>query len=525
MAYEDELLQQLSSFAEGSGAPASVTPSKVITNVAEVAKANPGATYIAPKPVQEAKPPAADPYEVAFASVREASAAISSATSFEEKSRKILELRSSAMTLVETAHTQATAQAEKMYNLADLRQRHAFALQKVQKNPELQPQLLVFEKQYQIAEKQAQDMAAKIVKANPKLQTFIKTVDGEISLQTKMAEKGWERSQRMLDKEDQQKEAAADVLAGMAGSVREVLTTQFPGLKDDVAMAKFITKDGHGKDWLPIIQGTVPPEGYLTEALKGNRPAQMMAVLEQQKRTGLPPAVVREDMNYAQRFVQDKQFMAQELIDSKLATPEEVQNLIGKGMLDTSKAGQEKLQAYAMSRVSDALFARTKRRIDGDLESWNQVPGQPSILSSPEAAKVYENLKSTLGATAGTKKSVTIQDFSKAFIADAQTNPEKLARQALISDAYSGVLAKAGGGIFHIPMGPGYILDEQNKLTTETVLDSIARRAGRVVGGAVIGAQSIMPLSTLSRGVSQVVKPALSTLDEFVQGLISGGNK
>lgn len=495
----------------------------VITNIPSVAAQNQQATYIEPTPMQAApvKQAPVDPYEVAFNAVREATVDISKSANYEEKQRKIMDLRTSAMTLVETAHAQATAQAEKMFNLQDLRQRHDFALKQVQKHPELQPQLIAFEKQFQSAEKQAADMAAKLVKANPKLQTFIKTVDGEIQLQSKMAEKGWDRQQRMLDKEDQQKEAAADVLAGMSGTVRETLTTQFPGLKDDVAMAKFITKDGHGKDWLPIIQGTVPPEQYLTEALKGNKPAGMMAMLEQQKRTGLPEAVVREDMNYAQRFVQDKQFMAEEMVKNKLATPEEVKNLLGKGMLDTSKAGQEKLNNYALANVDRAMFARTKNRIDSNLQSWGNIPGQPGLLATPEAAKVYEDLTSVMG------KAPNIADFSKAFVADAKTNAEKLTRQALISESYSGALAKAGGGIFHVPMNNTFIAEQDRKLKTVTAINAVstAGKAGQAVREGFSGAQSLMPLSVLGSTANAVVKPILGSLDEFMQGLLQGGSK
>lgn len=521
----NELLLQLASFGD-TGASASVpsigqsaTPSKMITNVPSVQQQNPDAIFIPTQQAAPTKQAPTDPYETAFAAVRAASVDISASTNYEDKYRKIMDLRTSAMTLVETAHAAATEQAEKMFNLVDMRKRHEFALQKVQKNPELQPQLQAFEKQYQMAEARAQEMAAKIIKANPKLQTFIKSVDGEIKIQTQMAEKGWDRQQKMLDKEDQQKEAAADVLAGMAAPVRETLVTQFPGLQDDVAMAKFITKDGHGKDWLPIIQGTLPPEGYLTEALKGNRPAQMMAILEQQKRTGLPPAVVREDMNYAQRFVQDKQFMAEEMLKNKLATPEEMKNMLGKSMLDTSKAGQEKMNAYALANVDRALFARTKNRIDSDLQGWGQVPGQPSLLATPEAASVYEKLKASTGRPPG------IADFSKAFIADAKDNGEKLNRQALISDAYSGALAKAGSGIFHVPMNKDFIAEQDRKLKTVTAINAVnaASRAGQVVRESFAGAQSLLPTSLLTQAASQIITPALGTLDDFVQGLISGG--
>lgn len=519
----NEMLQQLASFGDsGASAPdtSQATPSKMITNVASVKDQNPQATFLAPKPVAE-KQAVTDPYEVAFNAVKEASVDISSSTNYEEKQRKIMDLRTSAMSLVENAHAQATAQAEKMFNLNDLRQRHAFALQQVQKHPELQPQLVLFEKQYQNAEASAQDMAAKLVKGNPKLQTFIKTVDGEISLQSKMAEHGWDRQQKALDKADQQKESAADILAGMSGNVRETLVTQFPGLKDDVAMAKFLTKDGHGKDWLPIIQGTVPPEDYLKEALGGSKPAQMMAMLEQQKRTGLPPAVVKEDMNYAQRFVQDPTFMAQELVQNHLATPEEMKNLVGKSSLDSSKAGQEKLKNYALANVDKVLFARTKNRIDSDLQSWSQVPGQPSLLSTPEAAKVFGDLQSVSG------RAPNISDFSKAFIADASTAVDKISRQALISDAYSGVLSKAGGGIFHVPMGPGYIDEQKARLKTSTVLSEIsgANKVGRAVREGLSGAQSLMPLSLATTGLNELAKPVLGTLDDFVQGLLSGGKK
>lgn len=520
----NELLQQLANM--GDSAEATASPSTVITNVPSVQEANPSAIYIAPKaPKQTA--PVVDPYTVAMNAVKEASVDITNATSYEEKQRKIMDLRTAAMTLVETAHGNAVTQAEAMYNLPDLRKRYSYAQKEVQKNPAFQAQFAAFEKTFQNAEVRAQAMAEKMVKANPKLQTFIKTVDGEIQLQSKMAEKGWDRQQRMLDKEEQQKEAAADILAGMSGTVRETLVTQFPGLKDDVAMAKFLSKDGHGKDWLPVIQGTIPPEDYLKEGLLGNQPARMMAVLEQQKRTGLPIAVVKEDLNYAQRFVQDSQFMAQELIQNKLATPEEVKNMVGKGMLDTTKAGQEKLKSYALSKVSDALFARTKNRIDSDITSWQQVPGQPSLLSSPEAAKVFETLSSNLGTIPGTRSSISIADFSRAFIADAKTNEEKLSRQALISDAYSGVLAKQGAGIFHMPMNQAYIADQQRRVKTATTIQAItnAGKLGQGVRDSFAGASDLMPLNVLTQTANEAYKPILSTLDEFVNGLLQGGKK
>jgi hypothetical protein len=505
--------------------------SSVITNVpSEASQVAPNKTQIviekpAPKTPAAEQKPVEDPYDIAFNSVKEMSAKISASQNYEERHRLMMDLRTSTMNVLEQAHTAAQAQSEKVFNLPLMRDQYQFALKKVQQFPEFQGQLVAFEKRLQQAEMRAQDMTKNIVKSNPKLQTLVKTVDGELEIQTKTTEAMWARQQKNLDRAELQKEAAADRLGMVDPNVRATLVAQFPGLNDDVALAKWLDKDGHGKDWLPIIQGTMPAESYLTEALKGNRPARMMAMLEQKKRTGQPEQVIAGDMKDAERFVQDPSFMLSEMTRYKIGTPEAVQNLAGKIKLEQSKADVESRMKMAIGNVDVYLRKKNEERIDTNLQSWPQVPGQPSLLSTPEAAATYKRLEQTLGSAPN------ITTFAKSFIKDAKTNEEKIARQALVSEAYSSAMASYGNGVFHVPFSPGFIADKNRGLKTASTWAAV--RSPQQLGADVRSGKFFSDLATSAyEGITSLqgaggigAGNGAESLDAFLNGLVSGGKK
>lgn len=476
----------------------------------------------APAPEKRVEQPITDPYEMTFKSIKDFSSRIEASKDFGERNRLMMDMRQSAVGVLEDAHTKAVAEVQRSLNLDKLRQQSEYYNLQAQHNPAFAAQANILQQRLTAAEQKVDPMAAQILKANPRLQTLIKTVDGELAIHTKMTDAMWQRQQKNLDKEEAKKEASADILAGMDANVRSTLIKQFPGLSDDVALAKFVTKDGHAKDWLPILQGTITPDNYLTEALKGNKPAKMMAILEQQKRTGMSQEIVVADMKDAERFVQDPNFMFAEMAKHGLAKKDELDKMASKLKLEDSKSTREGLMKFAIGNVDTYLRKKNEDRIDSNLTAWPQLPGKVSLLSLPEAAATYKRLESTLG------QAPNLPTFAKAFLKDAPDNEGRLQRQAMLTDAYTSVLSAYGNGVFHVPFSPGMIADKNRKLAVATAWEAARSpqqigadvRSGKfftdVMNSAYEGITSLQGIGGVGGG------QGAETLDAFFKGLTGG---
>ena len=522
------------------------TPSnRMFTNVPQVrnqaTKDGMDVTYLQPKQVAEkvlTQNPEVqklvNPLDAAFQTIRDYSSQISEATTFESKQRLMLDLRQSAITHIEKAQEEAKTRIEASMGLPQFRQTFMNAQRIAAQNPKYAKDILTLEQQLTTMESRAQSLTAGALKANTGIQTFIKAVDGELQIQEKMASQFQQQQIKKLDRLDQQKEAASDILAGAKPEAIDTITRIFPGLQDDpVAQAKFITSH-KGKEWQPILDGTITEDKYLSSALSGNQAAKAMAITQQAKLTGQSIQAVKQDVDYAESLVMNPNLLAQEMkkygIPSGLS-PDEEKKLKAQSVLGGGKKSKEEIFAEhqrAIGNVEKILAYRADSKLN-DISTWS--PDQ-SPLSDPTAQNIYESTKLKLG------RKPDVVEFAKAYINEPGVEPEiKKVREQTILSGYQNNAEKSMKGIFSVPLSKGDISDRMRKIRVGITLDSI-QKPGVMAGAREFGASLASVLSVGSSmyagsGVgsfvsandinnpSSTVNPA-GTLDEFFTGLLRG---
>lgn len=475
-----------------------------------------------------------NPLDAAFQSIRDYSSQISEANTFESKQRLMLDMKQNAISHIEKAQAETQTNIENRLGLPRFRKIYANAQRIAMTNPGYEKELLQLEQQLSTMESRAQSFTAGALKANTGIQTFIKAVDGELQIQEKLASQFQQQQIKKLNRLDQQKEVASDILAGAKPEAIDTITQIFPGLQNDtVAQAKFITSH-KGKEWAPILDGTIPEDKYLSSALSGNQAAKAMAITQQAKLTGQSIQAVKQDVDYAESLVMNPNLLAQEMkkygIPSGLS-PDEEKKLKAQSVLGGSKKSKEELFAEhqrAIGNVEKILAYRANSKLN-DISTWN--PDQ-SPLSDPTAQNIYEATKLKLG------RKPDVVEFAKAYINEPGVDPEiKKVREQTILSGYQNNAEKSMKGIFSVPLSKGDISDRLRKIRVGITLDSI-QKPGVIAGAREFGASLASVLSTGSsmyagsgagsfisandiNNPSSIVNPA-GTLDEFFTGLLRG---
>lgn len=530
-------------------APGESAPSRMFTNIPEVRSSSPvPVSWVGQEQVQPPTQPIAkiNPFDSAFQGIRDFTTQVEAAKTYGDKNRLMLDLRQNAMTYVEKAQAEAKADIEKKIGLDQFRQVYTNAQQIAAQNPKYAKELFAMEQQMAVMEGRAQSLTAAALKENVQLQTYIKTVDKELQIQDQMARKFEADQQKKLDKLDSQKEAAFDILAGVKPEVVDTIAELFTdpntkqsnfkdanGKLDSVAMAKFITSH-KGKEWEPLLSGTIPEDKYLAYGLMGNKAAKVMAITQQSKLTGQSLPSVKQDVDYAESLLMNPNLLAQEMktynIPSGLTKAEEdkakAKNIMGGGT--PSKKEQEDTLLKNIGNVEKVLAARTDRKLS-DISTWNP---EHTPLSDPTAQNIYESTKLKLG------RKPDIVEFAKAYVNEPGLEPEiKAAREKAILTGYEANAEKSMKGIFSVPLTKGDIADRLRKIRVGTTLDTVNKpgvsASARGIGASLssimsTGAQmyagsgvgSFISASAINNPSSTVDVPG--TIDEFLTGLLRG---
>lgn len=517
MGQFDEILNSL--VAEGGGS------SSFITNIpsaqAEASIEGKNVTFLqpAPPPTQAPQEPQArDPYADALATMRSTVDKINAATTAEDKSRLLYDLRSSAIPVIETAQKAVTTQLEREFGLDRIRKQADYFTQQAMYNPAFAQQANVLQQRLQQSETRVQSMVAQRLNANPRLQAFIKTVDGELAIQADGIKKMEASSIKKLAAEETAQEEAKILLAGADQNVLSHIKSLDNNLQSDVEVARFL-KGAKGKEWAPFVQGLVPPEKYLEAALSGSTVGQTLAVKEQMKRTGASEREVINDMRLMANLVSSPAALAEEFKKKGIPLSPEITKAIQTQSLNPSNAGKQQLQQFALQNIDKLMLKQTQGRLESDISSWSADTG---LMGDPVAKQTFDALKAK-----NLDKPVDVRSFAKAYLNGPDVDKEERARrEKILFSAYDRTFAtKGSGGLFHQPIPRGVIEDGKRAISAVSAMDSIAARAGRFLGENLSGAASITPIAGLYQAHEKILQTEYQTLDAFFQGLVSGGKK
>lgn len=514
---EAKLIQALSG---NSPAPQINEPlSRMFTNLPDVAQESVGegrrTIFMQPEQTQTQQP-VINPLDTAFQSIRDFTSKIGEAKSWEDKQRLMLDMRQNAISHIEKAQEEAKTRIEANLGLPRMREVFQNAQAIAQQQPKYAKDLMTLEQQLSQMENRAQAMTAAALKSNVGIQSFIKTVDNEMSIQEKLIQQSQMLQLKRLEKEEFAKEAAADVLAGVKPEALDTLTQIFPAMKgDNVAIAKFVTSSG--KDWKPILDGQIQEDKYLQSALLGHKPSRVMAIVEEAKRTGSSVKSVESQVDYAETLLNNPDLFAKEKARYLGVSEKEMKNEAAKKLLN--KESKDELAAQRQKDIGDIekiMAAKTEQRLQ-DITTW--APNT-SPLADPEGQKIFAELQQKLSRTPN------VVEFAKAFVNAPDLTPEiRKTRVQAIQSGYEMAAKASQKTLLHVPISDGQIKDNMRKLEVAAVVDNIASRAGAFIGKNLTGAADITPMANILKFHENVLKSEYNSLESFFNGLVSGGSK
>jgi hypothetical protein len=334
---------------------------------------------------------------------------------------------------------------------------------------------------------------------------------------SKVADQALQMRNKKLDKEDQQLDAARDIIAGSDPTVRSQFEKLYPELKgNDIAYARFIVKGGKGVE--ALAKGYIQPTQYLEAAIAGEPMAARLAVMTQAERTGQPIEVVAKDMQDALTLSKNPALLLDTMKKAGVVNEKQFKDYNMRMMAGTAK-DKEAIVKELASSIPALMQKKMIARVENDLESWTTIPGQPSLLADPIFGNIYQGMKTSLG------RKPTLPEVSKLYLnQDGITNEERTARQVTLVQAYEAALSKANNGIFSSPMIQGELSDKSRKmkqtLTAQIVGDSLARKLGAAVGETFTGAQQFSVPNMMFNMGRDIINAEVETVDQFLNGLL-----
>lgn len=512
----------VAAYGKPAADPEAPNTARLITNVPELRAA--ASTYI--------QPPSAPTLQAATQGEKTGIAAFLS--SYEERltgtndfmgKQKILnELRDDAMARIGNAQKAALASVEKDMNLPPLRQALAKAIELDRRDTSLNgvdsEGTAKLRANVLKMEEEARKTSESILKSNPDMQRFAKSVDSTVQQHEKMAEKAFNDSVKLAEKKDAEKEQAKVVVSMLDPEARAAITRINPAMQDDVQYANFIMKGGgKNKDWQPILLGEIKDTDYVKAALTTNNlPARMLAINEESFRTNRDPQVVDQEMKKLEILSKNPNLALEALTKGGVFDGTDGQKRLKeiKAKLTIGDATTRKETTATLASMLPALSQR-----NAITESRN-IPSQ-ELMSDPDFNQVYTLTSQKKGQPA------TIQEAGSVWMKEEGiSNSEKMRRQDIVVQAYTKEVAKRGQSGIFFQMDPGQVADESRKmkdaLTASLVRDTLLQKMGALMGGASREASNFLQQASPQGLQMKAGMGVAGIMDEFIKGM-NGGNR
>ncbi len=508
-------------YGEPIASPQSPNAARLITNIPELRSQ--ASTYIEP-PTAATLQANAIPKSGMEAFLSSYEKRLAETPDFQGKQSILNELRDSAMQRMGAAQQAAQATVENSMNLGPIRKALNKAVELDRRNAALEgldsPETAKLRATVLKMEEEARKTTQDILKNNPDMQRFAKSVDSTVSQHERMAEKAFNDAVKLAEKKDAEREAAKAGVAMLDPAAREAITRINPAMKDDVEYFKFIQQGGgKNKDWAPILLGEIKDTNYVQAALQDkNLPARMLAINEESLRTNRDPREVDEEMKKLETLSKNPA-MAMEVMSKAglFDGPDGKKKLADiKSKLTIGDATTRKeTNALLISMLPDL----SKR--NAIVESRN-IPSQ-ELMSVPGFAETYQLTSQKKGAPAN------IQEAGMAWMREEGiSNEERINRQEQITQAYAQEVARRGKSGIFFQMDQSQVAEEarkmQSSLTANTVRETFLRKAGALIGRTAEMANENNFLAQMFNMQEQGLKAQYGLLDEFVSGM-TGGNK
>lgn len=321
-----------------------------------------------------------------------------------------------------------------------------------------------------------------------------------------------------LEKSSMQNEAAADILAGMNQESLNIVASTFPSLKnqdgtiDNTKMAKFLETHNNGKEWKPLVDGTVPASEYFRTALNGNKAAEIMAVAAQSKATGKNLIEVKSELDYAKRLMNEPALLKSEMKKYRIAIPQEANQQDAKSMLNVKKSKEELLQdrQIAIGNVEKVLSAMNAAKLD-DLSTW-KAESNP-IINDPNAAKIYDEMKVSLA------RKPSLMEFAATYINDPTLDADaRKARKDLLTSNLKSNAKQMQGSLFYPALTDG---DIDNKMRVLEV--TAARSSGKSMIQSYSKFREMIPTIATVNYLEEKVKENQPYVSDFFKGMWENG--